>query len=141
MVLSGPLATAAPFGTYINDIGATCIFLIIFFFNELTLGPLYELLTAVTWLTANDSESALYVERHSNVAFMDVTPESARFPNSIVVLTFQCARESARVYNCHVVGCAPKIAFHESAKRDREVNSPSPCLLIAISLSPSHRNL
>lgn len=75
MVLSGPLATAAPFGTYINDIGATYFFI----FNEVTLGPLYELLTAVTWLTANDSESALYVERHSNVALMDVTPESARF--------------------------------------------------------------
>lgn len=76
MVLCGPLATAAPFGTYINDIGATYFF---FFFNEVTLGPLYELLTAVTWLTANDSESALYVERHSNVVLMDVTPESARF--------------------------------------------------------------
>lgn len=68
------------------------------FFNEVTLGPLYELLTAVTWLTANDSEN----ERHSNVALMDVTPESLSLPNSIVALTFQCAREWARVFNSHV---------------------------------------
>lgn len=78
MLPSGPLATAAPFGGHINDIGATFLFFI--FFNEVTLAPLYELLTAVTWLTANDSEN----ERHSNVVSMDVTPESLSPPNSIV---------------------------------------------------------
>lgn len=45
-------------------------------FTGVTVGTLYELLTAGTWLTASDT--ALDVKRHSNDLLMDVTPESSR---------------------------------------------------------------
>lgn len=58
------------------------------FLNEVTVGALHELLTAGTWLTANDSETALDVGRHFRVSLMDVAPEST----SLLYCRLDCVR-------------------------------------------------
>lgn len=94
---SVPFATTDPIGEGINGIG-------VMYLKGNSWTSLFTL-TAVTWLTANDSTGELYVPRHSNVVLVGVKPESARLLALFSLVDFFLVCVGIGLYTCHTLLC------------------------------------